>query len=385
MSNFIFNTTKSIQFGAGLLNHIGAISAPVTGKKILLVTDQGLRDAGIVDRALDSLAAQNIEVIIYDGVVADPPEDVVMAATQLALDHNVSGVIGLGGGSSMDTAKLAALLAHSDEKLSDIYGVNKSTGSRLPLILVPTTSGTGSEVTMISVITTGKTTKMGVVAPSLLPDIALLDPMVTLSLPPHITAATGIDAMVHAIEAYASASPNNNPISRHLALQALPMIANAIESAVHDGTDIDARKEMLMGAMYAGQAFANSPCAAVHAMAYPLGGHYKIPHGLSNALVLPEVLRFNAVTTPAPYAEIAPHVFPELAGMSVTETAIAFAEKMAELSVKCALPQRLRDVGVQQEMLSQMAEEAVQQTRLMVNNPREVTVPDALAIYEAVY
>jgi len=385
MSNFTFNTTKSIQYGAGLLNHLGSISLPVTGSKVLLVTDKGLQAAGIVDRAIESLSAQNIDVITYDQVVADPPESVVMAATDLAIDYKVSGVIGLGGGSSMDTAKLAALLAHSREKLSDIYGVNKSTGSRLPLILVPTTSGTGSEVTMISVITTGKTTKMGVVTPALLPDIALLDPMVTLSLPPHITAATGIDAMVHAIEAYSSASPNNNPISRSLALQALPMIASSIESAVHNGTDIDARKKMLLGSMYAGQAFANSPCAAVHALAYPLGGHYKIPHGLSNALILPEVLRFNAGTTPEPYAEIAPHVFANMPSGDALKSALAFADRMAELSAKCGLPQRLRDVGVAEGMLQQMAQEAVEQTRLMVNNPREVTVADALAIYQAAY
>src|ERR671916_573671 len=187
-------------------------------------------------------------------------------------------------------------------------------GPRLPLLLAPTTAGTGSEVTPISIVTPGAHEKKGVVSSVLIPDIALLDPELTLGLPPHVTAATGVDAMVHAIEAYTSASPNNNPVSRALACEALRLLGRNIRRAVHHGQDSDARAAMLLGSMLAGQAFANSPVAAVHALAYPIGGHFGVPHGLSNALVLPHVLRFNAPACGSRYAELLPHAFPERAG-----------------------------------------------------------------------
>jgi len=294
------------------------------------------------------------------------------------------GVIGLGGGSSLDVAKLVALLAMGQETLAGIYGVGNAKGPRLPLILVPTTSGTGSEVTPIAIVTTGEAQKMGVVSPVLLPDVALLDPELTYGLPAHVTAATGIDAMVHAIEAFASVSANNNPLSRMLALQALRLMGGAVLRAVQDG-DPAARADMLLGSMLAGQAFANSPVAAVHALAYPLGGHFHIPHGLSNALVLPHVLRFNAVTAPDVYAEMAPHAFPALKAVQGQERAAAFCESLAQLSRDCGLPQRLRDMNITQDWLPQLATDAMKQTRLLVNNPRPVTVADVLAIYTAAY
>ncbi|MCA9181889.1 MAG: iron-containing alcohol dehydrogenase [Planctomycetales bacterium] len=252
-------------------------------------------------------------------------------------------------------------------------------------MLVPTTAGTGSEVTPISIVTTGTSEKMGVVSPLLLPDIAILDPDLTLGLPPHITAATGIDAMVHAIEAYASTSSNNNPISRHLAKEALRLMGGALERAVHHGHDSAARAEMLFGSMLAGQAFANSPVAAVHALAYPIGGHYHVPHGLSNALVLPHVLRFNCCTSPQPYAELAAIVFPKLAMMNSMETAAAFADELAALSERCGLPHRLRDMGIEKSDLPMLARDAMSQTRLLVNNPRAVTEADALEIYTSAW
>jgi alcohol dehydrogenase class IV len=224
-----------------------------------------------------------------------------------------------------------------------------------------------------------------VVSPVILPDVALLDPELTLGLPPHVTAATGIDAMVHAIEAYASASANNNPISRALACKALALMGRALERAVHQGSDRSARADMLLGAMLAGQAFANSPVAAVHALAYPIGGHFHIPHGLSNALVLPHVLRFNAATAPAAYIEIAPLAFPELADVAASSRAHAFAEALADLSHRCGLPQRLRDVGIPENALTMLAADAMNQTRLLVNNPRPLGEADALAIYRTAW
>jgi alcohol dehydrogenase class IV len=282
-------------------------------------------------------------------------------------------------------AKLVALLSRSGEALGDIYGVGLAKGPRLPLLLAPTTAGTGSEVTPISIVTTGAHEKKGVVSPAMLPDIALLDPELTLGLPPHVTAATGVDAMVHAIEAFTSTSANNNPVSRALACEALRLLGRNIRSAVHDGSDIEARSAMLLGSMLAGQAFANSPVAAVHALAYPIGGHFGIPHGLSNALVLPYVMRFNAPACTESYAELAPHVFPELARATGAQGAQAFIDRLAELAGDIGLQPRLRDVGIPKDAVAMMAEDAMKQTRLLVNNPRPVTLEDARAIYEAAW
>jgi alcohol dehydrogenase class IV len=383
---FVFNTTPSIRFGVGLIKDAGSlIQDSLTVKSALIVTDQGMMATGLVDRLLNALPPAGIEHTLYTDVVADPPESVVHEALDAAKSSGADVIIGFGGGSSLDVAKLAALLAPGHQDLSAAYGVGLAKGPRLPLILIPTTAGTGSEVTPVSIVTTGASEKMGVVSPILLPDMAILDPELTLSVPPHVTAATGIDAMVHAIEAYASASVNNNPISRGIATEALSLMGQSILTAVNQGGDLAARADMSLGSMLAGQAFANSPVAAVHALAYPIGGHFKIPHGLSNTLVLPHVLRFNSVTQPAPYAEIAPYVFPEMADMGVQEAAAAFAEGMAELSEKCGLEQRLRDVGIGEDALPMLAQDAMNQTRLLVNNPREVTEADALAIYRAAW
>lgn len=381
MNSFVFNTTPSIRMGAGMLAELGDLTKTLCGQNVLLVTDPGMMATDIVDRALASLKDAGVSATVFSDVVADPPEAVVLAAADAAKGQG--GVIGLGGGSSIDVAKLAALLANGTETLAEVYGVGTAKGPRLPLIAIPTTAGTGSEVTPISIVTTGASEKMGVVSPMIIPDIALLDPELTLGLPAPVTAATGIDAMVHAIEAYASASPNNNPVSRSLACEALRLMVPSLERAVTTPQDIDARADMLLGSLLAGQAFANSPVAAVHALAYPIGGHFKVPHGLSNALVLPHVLRFNAVTSPGPYADLAPVAFPDLKGMGPQEAAVAFADALADLSARCGLPKGLRGVGITDEDVPLLARDAMNQTRLLVNNPREVTLADATAIYKA--
>lgn len=385
MTPFIFNTSKSVQFGAGGLNRLGDLARAQIGARVMLITDPGLMATGIVDRALAGLAAAGVTVELFKDVAADPPEAVVLAAAELAKTAQIEGVIGLGGGSSLDIAKLISVLALGREDLKAIYGVGNIKGARLPLILVPTTAGTGSEVTPIAIVTTGTNEKMGVVSPVILPDVALLDPELTLGLPAHITAATGIDAMVHAIEAYASTSTNNNPVSKMLATQALTLMGRSLLRAVQHGSDLAARSDMLLGSMLAGQAFANSPVAAVHALAYPLGGHFHIPHGLSNALVLPHVLRFNTKTSPQPYAEVAPFAFPELAALEGQARAEAFCDRLAELSLACGLQQNLRAMNIPADFLPRLAKDAMNQTRLLVNNPRPLSEADALAIYRAAY
>lgn len=385
MSAFTFNTTKSVICEPGAIKRLGEIVKEQMGKKVLLVTDPGLIKAGLLDRATRSLNEAGVEYTLFDGVVADPPVSVVEAALADAREAAVDGVIGFGGGSSMDVAKLIALLIGGGERLDDVYGVGQAKGTRLPLIQIPTTAGTGSEVTPISIITVGETEKKGVVAPQLLPDIALLDAELTLGLPAHVTAATGIDAMVHAIESYTSASANNNPVSKALAREALRLLGANIESAVKNGTDVKARSDMLLGAMLAGQAFANSPVAAVHALAYPIGGIFHVPHGLSNALVLPHVMRFNTETCGEAYAVLATDVFPDLAATPSDQRVNQFIDRLEALSADLGLEQTLREVGIGEADLATLASDAMKQTRLLVNNPREVSETDALAIYKAAF
>jgi len=404
MKPFTFDTAHSIVFGAGVSGRIGELAlqrlcGPASGEaasdganaRVLLVTDQGVVAAHLLDPALRSLRAAGLATEVFDGVVADPPEAVVLAAVAQARAMRATAVIGFGGGSPMDTAKLVALLARTGAALGDIYGVGKAVGPRLPLMLVPTTAGTGSEVTPVAVVTTGAREKQGVVSPLLLPDVALLDPELTYGLPHHVTAATGVDAMVHAIEAHESLNPNNNPLSRLLAREALRLLGDGIRSAVREGTHPEARCQMMLGAMLAGQAFANSPVAAVHALAYPVGAHFHVAHGLSNALVLPHVLRFNCETDGGAYAGVAPALFPFLTGTPASRRGLALADALAHLIEEIGLPTRLRDVAagngnrIGREALPGLARDAMKQTRLLVNNPRPLSEADALGIYEAAW
>ena len=386
MQDFTFNTTPSIVFEAGSAGRFGQIAGKRLGQTVLFVTDPGLRKLGLCDAAISSLEGVGASVAIFDSVEADPSLATVMKAVEAGRSAGVTGVAGFGGGSSLDVAKVAALLLGSGEDIDGAWGVGQAKGPRLPLVLVPTTAGTGSEVTTVSIITVGEEEKRGVSSAILLPDIAVLDPALTLGLPPAITAATGVDAMVHAIEAYASKNANNNPLSKMLARQALRLIGANIEKAVFDGKDVDARGAMLLGSMLAGQAFANSPVAAVHALAYPIGGTFHVPHGLSNALVLPHVLRFNAPEAAHLYAEIASDAFPGLAREEgIQGRCAAFIEELASLSKTLGLQARLRDVGIGQQHLEKMAADAMKQQRLLVNNPRSVAETDALAIYRAAW
>ena len=304
MDNFIFSTVADIEFGEGSSSLLGDRISSMGLRNAFIVSDPGILSLGLMDQALADLVKHKVEYQIFSKVTADPPEEIVLQAASELRASECDLVIGFGGGSSMDVAKIIAVLAKGNQKLEEMYGVDKVTGSRLPLIQIPTTAGTGSEATMVSIITTGETTKAGVVSRVLLADKVILDPRLTEGLPPHITAATGVDAMVHAIEAYTSRRLKN-PISDMLARQALELMSKNIKTAVHDGSNMIARGAMLLGAMKAGQAFANAPVAAVHALAYPLGGNYHIPHGLTNSLVLPHVLRFNLRDASSMYAELA--------------------------------------------------------------------------------
>jgi alcohol dehydrogenase len=385
MDTFQFSTTKSIISGPGSIHQIAQVCAQLQIKKPMIITDMGIVSCGLMAQCEKVFMAAELDYAVFNDVVADPDENIIKQAVDAAAGHQCDGVIGYGGGSSMDTAKLVAVLLVSMQPLADLYGINNIKGSRLPLILIPTTAGTGSEVTPIAIVTTGETTKAGIVASQLLPDVALLDANLTLDLPSHVTAATGIDAMVHAIEAFTSKN-KKNPYSDMLAKQALTLLANNIEDATFDGHNISARQNMLLGACLAGQAFANSPVAAVHALAYPLGGHFHIPHGLSNALVLPHVLRFNSKESSELYSELAPYISSSIdlntSSESISEAMIEYIQHLIE---RLKLPTKLHQLGIKKSQLPLLAKDALLQTRLLVNNPRILSYQDALHIYNQAY
>ena len=385
MTNFLYSAVSDVLVGPGTSSQLGDLAATMGIKRALIVTDPGIIKFGLLDAAVTNLKANNIELSIYSDVIADPPESVVMDAVSSAQAFGCDGVIGFGGGSSMDVAKLLAVLIKGEQQLAEIYGVDQISGGRLPLIQVPTTAGTGSEATMVSIITTGETTKAGVVSRTLLADKIILDAKLTLGLPAAVTAATGIDAMVHAIEAYTSVRLKN-PLSDMLAREALRLMADNISTAVKQGDNLQAREAMLLGAMLAGQAFANAPVAAVHALAYPLGGNYHIPHGLSNSLVLPHVLRFNAPAAAELYAELAPIILP---GRTLPSDALEVSELLAQhflqLAADLGLQTRLSQMNIAEPDLPKLAEEAMLQQRLLINNPRELSLNDALSIYQQAF
>lgn len=384
MSHFQFQTVANIISGLGSIQELSTVLGNQY-RKALIVTDAGMIQHALHLPLLKILAQCNLDYEIYADVQADPAEQIVLSAVHFAKDNRVDVVIGFGGGSSMDVAKLIAILANpkQSQSIQEIYGVNNVKGPRLPLILIPTTAGTGSEVTPISIVTTGETTKTGIVSPILYADVAILDATFTSGLPAHITAATGIDAMVHAIEAYTS-KIKKNFYADMLAKQALKLLNKNLKLVLADGTNLAARQNMLVGSMLAGQAFANAPVGAVHALAYPLGGHFHLSHGHTNALVLLEVLKFNAPDAKAHYAELMQWLDPYSKG-STEGLCDLFIDHMQRHLDHSGLTLKLRDLNVQEQQLDRLASDAMLQTRLLQNNPRPLLHADALKIYQAIY
>jgi alcohol dehydrogenase class IV len=382
MNNFDFETVGRIKVGNGLCDNPGE-HLDVLGdfSKIAIITDKGIVGAGLLEAPLAGFRKSGKTVCVYDDVIADPPSAMVRNIASAVRTFQPDCIIGIGGGSTMDTAKVIAVLGAGSQKLENLYGFNQVKGPRLPLVLVPTTAGTGSEVTPIAVITKENGEKVGIISSLLYADLALLDPAMTLSLPRHITAATGVDAMVHAIESITSARLRN-PMSDSLALIALQRLHGAIELACHEGNNLEARTQMLLGALQAGQAFANAPVGAIHALAYPIGGQFHVSHGLSNALVMPHVMRFNATEAASDYARIYDAIGLKGAMCDASKSE-ALIDELERICKAIGLERKLTEVGIKQENLAAMADEAITIDRLLVNNPAPMTREDIFSLYEA--
>ncbi|MBR0800335.1 iron-containing alcohol dehydrogenase [Bradyrhizobium jicamae] len=384
MQTLTFLTAPTIISGAGSLRQLTEIARGRDCKSVFVVTDPGIVACGYAETARNLLRDAGLAVTMFDKVAADPPYPTVHAAIEAARGAGADFVVGLGGGSSIDTAKVVSVLVNSEQSLDDMIGADKVIGGRLPLIAIPTTAGTGSEVTFVSVLTNDANEKKAIYSPQLMPDVALLDPELTVGMPRHITAATALDAMVHAVEAYTSRT-RKNPISDALAVQALQLLGNGLPKVLADGRDIEARSAMLLGATMAGMAFVNASVAAVHALAYPLGARFHIPHGHSNALVMGVVFRFNLPVAAKLYAELAPTILPGRGYNSDEAAANAFVGKLENLAAESGLEMRLSKLGVSDDDVPGMAGEVTEKiARLIATNPRDMSFDDVCGLYRKV-
>ena len=381
MRSFTFHPGPRLIAGAGKSDNLADL---LPAGPCLFVSDEQLVKLGLTDAARQALEDDGRTIVLFDAVEADPSRKTLEAAVAAGRHAGVASVVGFGGGSPMDVAKLAAYLLGSGDDLDAIWGVDMAKGERLPLVLVPTTAGTGSEATPISVITCEGGVKLAVNARPLTADWAVLDPELTVGLPRGVTAATGIDAIVHAVEAYTS-TRLKNPVSDALAREALRLLTGSLLTACTDPQNLEAREAVLLGAHLAGLAFSNAPVAGVHALAYPLGGLHHLPHGVTNALMLRHVLQHNAEAAREHYAELAPIIVPECEAEGSQARAAMLIDRLDELVRESGIATRLRDYGIDLSEAPTLAREAMKQTRLLVNNPCEITEADAQRLYEAAW
>ena len=380
----LFRTTRRILFGVGAVEKIGAEAQLLKGKKVLVITDSGVIQAGLLEGVEKSLQAANIPFALFDGVEPDPRIEVVEKSVEKAKKEEIDLIIGLGGGSSLDIAKVTSIMITNSGKIDGFFGIDLVPNPGIPVILVPTTAGTGSEVTPIAILSdTKEKLKKGIVSPTLFPEVAIVDPKLTIGLPPSVTAFTGMDALTHAIEAYASI--NATDLTDLFALRAMDLCSKNLRMAYAHGENLAARSNMMEGSLLAGIAFANAGVGAVHAFAYPLGGEFHLAHGLTNTLMLPYIMRYNILGCPHKFAQMAKAFGEKVEGLSEldgAETAVKFVERLSD---DIRVPRRLRDVGVPENAIPRLAEAAMKVTRLLANNPRKVTLEDAIAIYNSAY
>lgn len=381
--NFNFNLPTSIEFGNGKVKNIGKRAKELGGKKALLITDKGLAQTGILEKVTASLDQEGVQYIVFDEISPNPKDVDCEKAYHRFKDKGIDLLIGLGGGSSMDTAKAIGTLLTNEGELRDRYGVDLLDREIPPLICIPTTSGTGSEVTRGSVITDTVTKqKMAILDLKIAPKLALVDPELTLSLPKSITAATGMDALTHAIEAY-TCKPSQ-PISDALSLYAIELIAKYLPLAVENGNDLEARKNMLLASLVAGVAFDNTDLGAVHAMAEPLGGLYDTPHGVANSIFLPYVFEFNIPSNPEKHAMVATKLSANKEGKTTEELAYEGVVLLKEMAAKIGIP-TLRDLGnVNPDDFPFLAEGAFEHLCTQANS-RELTKEDYLKLFQKTY
>ncbi|MBU4370568.1 MAG: iron-containing alcohol dehydrogenase [Proteobacteria bacterium] len=384
MKTFSFTGAKKIVFGngsfAGLAEHLTELKV----SRPLVVLDGNLAGTGFGKKVSDLMEKAKIGFVLYDKAVPEPPIELADEGAKLAIRKRCDGVVGIGGGSAMDLAKAIAVLAANNGKAEDYLGLNKVPGPGLPKIMVPTTAGTGSEVTFTAVFIRKKLKKKeGMNSPYLYPELALLDPELTLTLPPHATAATGIDALCHAIESYTSI--NASPMSELMSLEAIGLISDNLRTAVHDGTNIEAREAMLLGSLYAGLGLANAGVTAVHSLSYPLGGKYGISHGLANTVMLPRVMAFNLPGAQEKFVDIAEIMGEIVDDLPLREAAYLAVEAVEALIEDCGIFTTLEELEIPEADFPELAKVAMTVARPLANNPCKMTPEEMVEIYQECY
>ena len=375
-----FLSPNRILFGIDAVKGVAAEVKQLGGRKVLIVTDPGVVEAGLVEAITAPLDSDGIPFSLYDRVEPEPPARVVEQCTQYLKDENCDLIIGVGGGSSLDVAKGASIMATNEGSLLSLCGVDLVPKRGLPKILIPTTAGTGSEVTRVFVITDeASNLKKAAYSIYALSDVAIVDPMMTLSMPPKVTADTGIDALVHAIETYVSVTAT--PFSDILAIEAIALIAENITMAFAKGENVEARYNMSLAATISGLAFSSGGLGAVHALSNPLGIEYHLPHGRTNAIMLSHVMAFNLIGNPTKFAQIAEAMGEEVEGLSPMEAAPLAVEAVKELLNQLKIPIQLRDYGIPEKDIPKLVEGGMKVSRLFVPNPRNLTQEDVDEVY----
>jgi alcohol dehydrogenase len=382
--SFVINQPTRIHFGAGIIADLAKVVRAVGGSKVLLVVDPGLQAAGLLDTITAPLGQDAIKFEIYDRIDPEPGLQLADKGAELARKAKADCVIGVGGGSAMDVAKAISILRTNGGKAEDYLGLGKIKKPGLPKIMVPTTAGTGAEVSFTAVFINEKTrSKAGMNGDPLYPEAAVLDPVLTLSLPPHVTAATGIDALTHALESFISVQAH--AVSEMYSLEAIALISENLGKAYAHGGNLEARSAMLLGSMLAGKGLATAGVGLVHAMAYPLGGMFNIPHGLANAVLLPYVMEYNILGAPEKFVQLAELLGREVGGMTQREAAYGAVEAIIQLNEDVGIPASLAELDLPKEKIPEMADIALTVTRPVENNPRRPTREDVIKIYEAAF
>ena len=384
MKTFSFTGAQRIVFGRGSFADLPDNLAGLKITRPLVVLDGSLALIGFGEKIEELMKQAKMDFVLYEKAVPEPPLELADDGAKLALRKKCDGVIGIGGGSAMDLAKAISVIAANKGKAVDYLGLNKVPGPGLPKVMVPTTAGTGSEVTFTAVFIRKKLNKKeGMNSPYLYPELALLDPELTLSLPAHPTATTGIDALCHAIESYTSIIAS--PLSEMFSLEAIGLISDNLRTAVHDGMNLEAREAMLLGSLYAGYGLANAGVTAVHSLSYPLGGRYGISHGLANTIILPKTLAFNLPGALEKFAAVADIMGEVVDDLPLREAAYLCVEAVETLIEDCGVSTTLQDLQVPAEDFSALAREAMTVARPLANNPRRMTEEDMIEIYQECY
>ena len=377
----IFRIPAQITFGCGAADTVGAEAKRLGGTRCFLIVDPNLVKLGVPEQMTSALKTEGVETCLWTEVEPEPSVQSVEFSAAAAREFRCDLVVAVGGGSALDTAKAVTLLTRNPGALEEYFGIGLVKQRGAPSILIPTTSGTGAEITPNSLFyVPAIQEKKAVVSPHTIPDVAIIDPLLTLSVPPKVTAATGMDALSHAVEAYTSL--NASPMTDLYALEAIRLIGAHLRTAVANGNDLPAREAMARASFYAGIAIGNAGTNIVHALAYPLQGQHRVTHGVANSLLLPYGMEFNALSSLCKFATVAEALGEPIAGLSPRAAASKSAEACRLLSLDVGIPQRMREVGIVAEHIGSLVDGAMKMTRLWANNPRQVRPEDARAILE---